>query len=105
MIFYESWFEAIKDLEDSERLAAYDSIIRYGCEGKLQEGLKGTAKSIFIMAKPHIDANEQKKINGSKGGRPRKDANPPQRTVGKFINFTPSDTDWNEVADKIKAAQ
>ena len=104
MIFYESWYEAIKDLKPAERLAAYDSIIEYGCADVLPNNLTGTPKSIFIMAKPQIDVNEAKRRNGTKGGRPRKDGNP-TKTAGKFINFEPSDTDWDAVADKIKAVQ
>jgi len=106
MIFYESWYEAIKDMKKPvDRLAAYESIIAYGCENILPKNLKGTPKSIFIMAKPLLDANAERKANGAKGGRPTKDGNPPKRTAGKFINFEPSGTDWDAVADEIKAAQ
>lgn len=105
MIFYESFYEACKDLSPADRFAAYDAIIAYGCAGVVPEKLTGTAKAIFTMAKPLLDANAERKANGAKGGRPRKDGNPPQRTAGKFINFEPSGTDWDAVADEIKAAQ
>jgi hypothetical protein len=105
MIFYESIYEACQELSESERLQVYKSVIEYGCAGILPDNLSGTAKAIFIMAKPLIDANAQKKANGKKGGRPKKEETLPQRTAGKFINFKQSGTDWNAVADKIMETQ
>lgn len=105
MIFYESFYEACKDLSPADRFATYDAIIAYGCAGVLPEKLKGTPKAIFTMAKPLLDANIERKANGAKGGRPRKDGNPPQRAASKFINFTPSDTNWDDAAVQIMAAQ
>ena len=108
MIFYESFYEACKDLPDAERLAAYDAILGYGCEGKLPERFSGTGKAIFTISKPLIDANAAKKAAGARGGRPRKDESapaPPTRRSGKFVNFTPSDTDWDAAASQIMARQ
>lgn len=104
MIFYESWWEAAKCLSPADRSATVEAIIAYGCEGIIPN-LKGAPQAIFLMAKPLIDANEAKKAAGAKGGRPRKDGNPTQRAAGKFINFTPSDTDWDDAARKIMAVQ
>lgn len=104
MIFYESFWDAAKCLPPADRAATIEAIVAYGCEG-IVPSLTGAPMAIFLMAKPLIDANAQRKANGSKGGRPRKDENPSQRTAGKFINFSPSETNWDDVADKIKAAQ
>ena len=104
MIFYESWYEAVKELPPAERAATYDAIIAYGCEGIMPEKLTGIPKTVFTLAKPLIDANAERKANGAKGGRPRKDGNPTRRAA-KFINFTPSNTDWNDAAEAIMAAQ
>lgn len=107
MIFYESFWDAAKCLPHADRLATIEAIVAYGCEGIIPN-LTGAPMAVFLMAKPLIDANAERKANGSKGGRPRKEEkteNPTQRTAGKFINFKQSDTDWNDVADQIKAAQ
>lgn len=104
MIFYESFWEAAKCLPPAERAATVEAIVAYGCEG-VMPNLDGASKAIFLMAKPLIDANVARKENGAKGGRPRKDKNPTQKTAGKFINFTPSDTDWDDTARKIMAVQ
>lgn len=105
MIFYESIYEACQELSESERMQVYKAVIEYGCAGILPDNLSGTAKAIFIMAKPLLDANAQKKANGKKGGRPKKEETLPQRTAGKFINFKQSGTDWDAVADKIMETQ
>lgn len=104
MIFYESFWEAAKCLPPADRSAVIEAIVAYGCEG-IELKLTGAGKAIFLVAKPLIDANAAKKAAGVKGGRPRKDGSPPQRAAGKFINFTPSDTDWDEKAYQIMAAQ
>lgn len=71
MIFYESFYEAIRELPDADRLAAYDAICKYGCTGEQPE-VSGVVKVIFTLVKPQIDANERRAASGKKGGRPRK---------------------------------
>lgn len=71
LIFYKSFQKAIKLLPESEQLKALWAIIDYGIDGKepQEEGLYRIA---YEMAKPQIDANNQRKTNGSRGGRPSK---------------------------------
>ena len=40
--FFLSYHEAIKDLPDSERLCAYDAIVRYGLYGEVIDGMTPT---------------------------------------------------------------
>ena len=68
-VFYRSFFEAICEAPDDVRLQTYEAIVLYALDG-VQPDLKGWAKSIFKMAKPQIDANTNKYINGCKGGAP-----------------------------------
>lgn len=71
LIFYYSFAKAIKRLpDDQQQLKALWSIIDYGLEGKEPEDDGGLFMSIFDMAKPQIDANVKRKVNGAKGGRP-----------------------------------
>lgn len=104
MIFYESIYEACKGLSEEDQAQVYKAVIEYGCAGIIPEGLGVVANAIFTMAKPLMDAAAQKRVNGAKGGRPKKEQ-PPPRTAGKFINFKQSGTDWNDVADKVMATQ
>lgn len=95
MIFYESFYEAAKYLQPDDKTAFLNAVLEYGCEGKMPE-FEGVPMAMFLMAKPIIDANNARKQNGSKGGRPKK-----EKSTNKFINYEQSDTDWNDVSDKI----
>lgn len=93
MIFYPSTYEACQVLDREDRLKAYEAIIEYGCAGKIPENLPPIVQAIFIMAKPTIDAAEQKRENGKKGGRPKK--------ANKFLNYPQSQTDYDSAAEQI----
>lgn len=71
LIFYQSFARAIKKLPESEQLKALWSIIDYALEDKEPDG-EGMHMVVFEMAKPQIDANVERKRNGSRGGRPTK---------------------------------
>ena len=81
-VFYRSFFEALQDLKDKERLKVYDAI----CDLALNENdteLTGIAKTIFILIKPQILSNTKKYKDGQKGaqygklgGRPKKEKTP-----------------------------
>lgn len=69
VVFYRSFWEAIQNLSDEDKLKSINAIIEYGLNGKEPE-TNGVAAAIFLMAKPQIDANNKRYQNGSKGGRP-----------------------------------
>ena len=69
VLFYRSFFEAIRTLPDDEQLKAYQYIIEYGLDGKEPEG-NTASYGMFLMARPQIDANNRRYQNGAKGGRP-----------------------------------
>lgn len=66
MVFYKSFYDAVKALPEAERLKAITDILEYGLNGKAPETCAG------IMAKPLIDRNNKRYENGRKGGRPPK---------------------------------
>jgi hypothetical protein len=73
-IFYESFHEAINEMQPEDALKAYNAITRYGLyneEPNFDDN--STLKVFFKMGKPLIDSNMQKRANGSKGGRKPKD--------------------------------
>jgi len=69
-IFYKSFYDAIKNLPDKERLEVYDAIFLYDFSNKLTE-LNGIPSAIFTLIKPQLDANKKRYKSGSKGGRPQ----------------------------------
>ena len=105
MIFYDSYYYAIKDLPDKQRLQCYDAIIAYAVTGKEPENLDDKPQMFYTMAKPLEDSNKERRKNGALGGRPKKDGQPPNRNSSKFVNFTQSGMDWDSAAEKIMAAQ
>ena len=71
-IFYKSFFEAGSALDPESRLAFYDAVAEYAINDVEPEITNPVAKAMFLMAKPQIDANEKRREDGAKGGRPRK---------------------------------
>lgn len=71
IVFYRSFFEAIKELPEANRLEIYEAIFEYGFNSEeVQLKLQGLSKSIFQLIKPQLDANNKRYLNGKKGGRP-----------------------------------
>jgi len=71
-VFYRSFFEALQDLNDKDRLKLYDAI----CDLALNDEdtqLKGIANTVFKLIKPQVIANTERYANGKKGGRPKKE--------------------------------
>lgn len=64
-IFYSSFYEALQDLKDKDRLKIYDAI----CELALNNNeikMSGLAKTIFTLIRPQILANKKRYENGKK---------------------------------------
>lgn len=77
MVFYRSFYEAIKELTTEQQGIIYNAIFSYGLDKKEPE-LNGVIKTIWTLIKPQIDANLRKYENGNKGGRPPKDKTEPK---------------------------
>lgn len=67
-VMYRSFWEAIKELSNDDIANSMKAIADYALYG-VPPDVSGVAKSIFIMAKPQIDANNKRYENGNKGGR------------------------------------
>lgn len=74
IIFYRSFYESIKELQEDYQLEIYNSIFEYSLNFNEPE-LEGISKAIFTLIKPQLDANNQRFVNGLKGGRPKKEQN------------------------------
>lgn len=79
MVFYKSFYDAIKSLDDNTQLDIYNAIFAYALEEKPAEDLSVLASAIFTLIKPQLDANIKRREagkkgaeHGKKGGRPKK---------------------------------
>ena len=75
VVFYRSFWEAIKDVDPPDQLAAYNAIFDYALDD-ISPNLTGAASAIFKLAKPQIDANNKRYENGKRGGRPKAKTKP-----------------------------
>lgn len=104
-IFYDSFLQAIEELEPDIQLEVYQAIARYSLKDELPE-LSGIAKAIFSLIKPQIDANNKRYENGKKGagfgvlgGRPKKQK--PQENPKETPNVNDNDNVNVNVNDNV----
>lgn len=62
-VFYRSFYEAINELPDVNQLELYKAIFDYSLNFK-EHDLKGLSKTIFMLIKPQLDANNKRYKNG-----------------------------------------
>lgn len=71
--------EVIEPLNDAEKGRLFDAMLRYADDGE-EPGLSGNERYIWAYARQSIDRtraeSERLRINGSKGGRPKKQEEP-----------------------------
>lgn len=69
VVFYRSFYEAIRELPPEQFKACVTAILNYGLDGNTPT-TNGIEKTVFALVKPQIDANNKRYENGAKGGRP-----------------------------------
>lgn len=70
MVFYRSFYEAMKQLEPQTKSDVFDAILEFGLNGNEIE-LNGIAKTVFILIKPQLTANIKRYENGMQPKRKR----------------------------------
>ena len=73
-IFYRSFYESIKELNQEDQLELYKAIMEFQFENK-EIKLLGISKAIFPLIKPQLEANNKRYENGKKGGAPKGNTN------------------------------
>lgn len=99
-VFYRSFAEAIEGLSDELRLKCFDALIAYGIHGT-ESDLEGIPNIIFTMAKPQIDANNKRFMDGKKGGRPKK-TDGLENENQWFLENKPKEKEKEKEKDKVK---
>ena len=69
-IFYRSFYEAIKEIPDEERLKVYDSICEYALN-HTEKADTPISKGMMMLITPQLDANFKRRANGALGGKPK----------------------------------
>ena len=87
IVFYRSFYEAIKEIPLEEQGVVYNAIYGYALDG-IEPELTGIAKAIFLLVKPQIDANNSRYENGKKGGKPKANQNETKTKPNKNLNET-----------------
>lgn len=70
-IFYRSFFEALKGMEAEIQGKCLMALSNYALNG-VEPSQEPEVMMFFTLAKPQIDANNKRFMNGCKGGRPKK---------------------------------
>lgn len=65
VVFYRSFYDAIKNIPETDQLKAYTAIMEYAMND-VQPEIDGIALAIFLLVKPQIDANNKRYENGKK---------------------------------------
>lgn len=71
-IFYNSFYEAIKDLDKKDRAELFEAICELGLNNN-EIKLTGMNAILFKLIKPQLLANTKRYEDGKKGGRPTKE--------------------------------
>ena len=69
-VFYESFRDASRDLDDATRLALYEAIMDYSLYGEEPDEGNLVAAAMFKLVRPVLDTNAKRRGNGRNGGRP-----------------------------------
>ena len=70
-VFYRSFFEAIQDVNDEQKLILFNAICEFALNDKKPK-LDGICATLYKLIEPQIIANIERYKNGKKGGRPSK---------------------------------
>lgn len=104
MIFYRSFYEAIKELPLDTQGELYNALFSYGLDF-IEPELKGISKTVWILIKPQIDANIRKYHNGkiekTKQSVSKKEAKDKQNVSKVEANVNDNVNDNVNVINKI----
>lgn len=89
IVFYRSFFEAMKELDATTKSQVFDAIMEFSFSANEIE-LNGIAKTVFILIKPQLQANMRRYENGMKPKRKqaneKQDESKPETNVNANVN-------------------
>lgn len=103
-IFYRSFYEAIKELPDLNKLEVYTAIFEYSFNFNEIE-LNGLSKTIFTLIKPQLEANKKRFENGTKPKKSKIEAKQKQNRskieANNNVNNNVNDNDNENINYKL----
>ena len=103
-VFYESFRDASRNLDDATRLALYEAIMDYSLYGEEPDEGNPVASAMFKLVRPVLDTNAKRRNNGMNGGRPanrdNQEAPKPEPENGKSESETEAKDNQVETEDK-----
>ena len=102
VLFYRSFYEAVKNLPAEEFKKSVQAILEYGLDGEEPE-TEGIEKTVFLLTKPQIDANNRRYENGKRGGKPKSNQSVTKNEPNNNQTSTnPEPKEKVKVKDKVK---
>ena len=71
-IFYRSFYDASKPLNNDDKLALYEAIFEFALNQN-ETKREPMVNAMFMLIKPQLEANNKRYENGKNGGRPPKE--------------------------------
>ena len=103
-VFYESFRDASRNLDDATRLALYEAIMDYALYGEEPDEGNPVAAAMFKLVRPVLDTNAKRRENGKNGGRPastdNQETSNPEPENGKSESETEAKENPIETEDK-----
>ena len=107
VIFYRSFYEAIRELPESDQAAIYNALFAYALDGEEPE-LSGVQSAMFKLMRPSIDSNNQRYENGCKGaeygklgGRPPKNPKETPKKPQENPKETPYEDEYEDDSEDV----
>ena len=70
--FYRSYWDAVKELPEHDKMPVLEAIISYALDGVIPESLTQVQKAFFTICKPTLDTARKKAESGKRGGEAAK---------------------------------
>ena len=70
-VFYRSFWDAIREMEEADQLAMFRAICEYALDGKVPALTCAIHRAVFAAVRPSIDTNNARREGGKRGGRPK----------------------------------
>lgn len=76
--FYRSYWEALRELPNKDRLPILDALIAYALDGTEPASLTKMQAVVFALVRPTLDAGRKKAKNGKAGGSAKQTGSKPE---------------------------